>query len=925
METRERGISNQMSDSSKMCTSGSKISPCMRRFGAIGALTVAMSLLLAAPAFSAQQFGAFDGVVLKADNSAATEAGSHPDETTVEVEAATTGGDKTNRRAIESPNDLSVDLPPGFIGNPQAVAQCTSAQFDPIGGSGCPAASEVGTACVAATYWAEVCGNPVYNMTPGAGEPARFAFLALGQTTVFIRARVRTEGDYGLTTSVNNISEAIPLYASKLTFFGAPGGNAFLTIPTTCQGPLTTTGHLNSYETPDIFATASFLSHDLADNVVEPTDCDVVPFTPTATVNPTQTAADSPTGLDVEISVPQEDLDDPNQLAQSHLKDTVVTLPEGIAVSPSAADGLGACSPAQFDAETATSDPGAGCPNASKIGTVEIGTPLLADPLDGSVFLAEPNNNPFGSLIALYIVAKSAERGVIIKLAGKVDLDPQSGQLTATFNENPQLPFSTFEFNFPPGPRASLITPQVCGDYEATTDLSPWSGGATVSEPSAFTIAQGAGGAPCPTSEAQQPLAPAFDAGSASPIAGANSPFVLHLRREDGSQRFSAVRVSPPRGLVARLAGTPVCSDAALAAAAGKSGSTESTSPSCPAVSQIGQVVAGVGPGPAPYHARGKVYLAGPYNGAPVSVATVIPATAGPFDLGTIVTRIAAHINPVTTQITAQSDPLPSILKGIPLDVKTIDIALDKPDFTVSPTSCDPTAVDGLLTSTLGQFVGLSARYQLGECTSLGFKPRMALRLKGGTRRGAHPALTATLEPRAGQANIASLSVALPRSEFLDQTNIGTVCTRVQFASSTCPEASVYGSATVHTPLLDYPLKGKVYLRSSDNRLPDLVPDLRGPAEQPIKLESAGRIDTARGGLRNTFDFVPDAPFSKLVLKVRGGSKGLLINSRDICDSRNRATVKFTAHNGDSFSSKPELKAQCKNKGGKKRKGKRRR
>ena len=397
----------------------------------------------------------------------------------------------------------------------------------------------------------------------------------------------------------------------------------------------------------------------------------------------------------------------------------------------------------------------------------------------------------------------------------------------------------------------------------------------------------------------------------------------MHLRRGDATQQFSALTVSPPPGLVGKLAGTAICPESALAQAATKSGAQEKANPSCPASSAVGTVTAGAGAGPAPYYAKGTAYMAGPYKGAPLSIAIITPATAGPFDLGTVVTRTALYVDPKTAKITAVSDPLPTILKGIPLDVRTIDLALDKPNFTLNGTSCEPDAVTGQLTTTLGSLMPLQSRFQLAECTSLGFKPALGLRLKGGTRRGKHPALTATLQPKAGDADIAAVSVALPHSEFLDQAHIGTVCTRVQFAADACPAASIYGTATVTSPLFDYALSGNVYLRSSNNKLPDLVPDLRGPSFQPIRVEASGRTDSFKRGLRNTFDYVPDAPFTKFTLSLFGGKKGLLQNSTNICKEVNRATVKYTAHNGDTYAARPALKAKCRKgrKGGRKHKG----
>jgi hypothetical protein len=296
-------------------------------------------------------------------------------------------------------------------------------------------------------------------------------------------------------------------------------------------------------------------------------------------------------------------------------------------------------------------------------------------------------------------------------------------------------------------------------------------------------------------------------------------------------------------------------------------------------------------------------------------MAVITPAVAGPFDLGTVVTRIALYVDPKTAEITAVSDPLPEMLEGIPLDIRSVSVRLDKPDFILAGTSCEPAGISGALTSTLGAVASLFSRYQLSDCARLGFKPKLVLRLKGATKRGGHPQLSATILARPGDANIRSVQVALPRSEFLENAHIRTVCTRPDFAADACPKGAIYGRSTVHTPLLDEPLRGPVYLRSSDNLLPDLVPDLRGPAHMPIRVEAAGRTDSVKGGIRNTFGFLPDAPFSKAVLKLQGARKGLLVNSRDICKRAYRARVRFTAHNGRVRIARPKLVAKgCKRK-----------
>jgi hypothetical protein len=395
----------------------------------------------------------------------------------------------------------------------------------------------------------------------------------------------------------------------------------------------------------------------------------------------------------------------------------------------------------------------------------------------------------------------------------------------------------------------------------------------------------------------------------------------VQVTREPGSEQLSGIAVNPPLGMSGKLAGIPYCPEAALAAVSTAlgTGTAELASPSCPAASRVGTASAGAGSGQPFYVNTGKVYLAPPYKGAPISLAVLAPALAGPFDLGSVLVRTPIYVDPTTAQLQAVSDPLPRIMHGIPLDLRDVRVSLDRPEFTINPTSCEEKAVSGTITGTEGASAAVTDRFQVGECAALGFKPRMTLRLRGGTKRGDNPALTAVLQPRPGDANIASVSVSLPRSEHLDQAHIRTICTRVQFAADACPKAAIYGRATVSTPLLDYPLSGPVYLRSSENELPDLVPDLRGPAHQPLRIEAAGRTDSIRGGIRNTFDFVPDAPFTKLVLRLPGGRKSLLINSSDICAKAYGAKIGFAAHNGRTYVARPKLKAAC---GGKARRGK---
>lgn len=893
-----------------------------------------------------------------------TQAGGHPYEATVSF-AYNTRRDPNpaNFFAIRpqgSPKDVVADLPAGFAGDPSVTPKCES--LIDVRNEACPASTQVGVGAISPPY--ALSGRQrmfgVYNVEPPKGAPAQFAFHTI-VGNVLITPVLRSDGGWGLAAHVHDITQIEGLLSSEVTLWGVPADPShdalrcaqpnviaracvgydeagfpttehpadieqphsagvprkpFLSNPTRCTGqPDVTSIHLSQWQAPGAFqpdGDPDLTDTDwVTDSVSSPplTGCEALAFDPTLKARPTTNGTDSPSGLDVDLHVPQSE--DPDGLATAQLRKAVVTLPEGLVINPSGANGLDACTEAQARLDTRLPDQ---CPEQAKIGTVSVETPAIDHPLPGAVYVATPFENPAHSLLAIYLTIDDPESGIAGKLVGKVVADPQTGRLTTTVEESPQVPFEDFHLDFFGGATAALRTPATCGNYSTTSQLTPWSApqsGPPATPSDNWSISRGPGGASCASSEAGLPNSPSFDAGSASAIAGAYSPFVIDLRRDDATQQFGSVTLTPPPGLLAKLAGTAICPDSALAAAAKKSGAAEQASPSCPAASAVGTAIGAAGAGPAPYHVSGRAYLAGPYNGAPMSLAIVTPAAAGPFDLGTVVVRTALHLDPRSAQITAVSDPIPQILEGIPLDVRSVSIRLDRPQFTLNPTSCEPGAVNGQLVSTLGNPVSLAARFQVGECGRLGFRPRLRLSLKGGTERGDYPALTAVLKPRQGDANIASLAVSLPRSEFLAQEHIRTVCTRVRWAEDACPKASIYGRAVVTTPLLDYKLTGPVYLRSSDNTLPDLVPDLRGPASQPIRLESAGRTDSIDGGIRNTFAQIPDAPFTKLVLRMQGGKKSLLVNSTDICAGSNRASVRFGAHNGRTFVAQPLLRAKC--------------
>jgi hypothetical protein len=938
-----------------------------------------------------------------------TQAGGHPDFTTHFRFAQTGTPPAEFYLGAGNPKTIITDAPAGAIGNPLSVVRCAQAQFNLTIFGSCPPESQVGGAVTVANLGTDAYFySALASLIPSPGEPGQLGFKSAVYTAI-LHPEVRSDGDYGLRINADDIP--IPGHATyignTITIWGVPHDpihdayrfndsgtlgdhiedtpRPFLSAPTNCStGPITLTQKMSPWQHPGLWAENS-------STAAEPTGCDQVPFEPAIAAHPSTNVADSPTGLEVDVSTPQHEgcevipaLEDKLEeflarggtlrdeisqkrlqvrflklfgagaaeieaaeeelrelreelqelggepfydcgLATSHLKDTTLTLPAGLAINPSGANGLVACSPEQIGLTTPVgvspqhfTKEVPHCPEASRIGSVEVDTPLLDAPAPGSVYIAKPYDNPFGSFLAIYIAVSDVERGFVAKLAGKVNIDPVSGQLSTTVTDAPQLPFSHFLLHFKQGPHATLRTPG-CGQYTTTAALTPYSQPTTpFDRQEDWAITQG------PAAGCEMPNAPVIDAGSVTPLAGAPTPTVVNLSRPDGTQEFSKVSLTLPPGLTGKLAGISQCPDGALAAAEAKTGQEELASPSCPANSRIGSVYVAAGSGPDPYNTKASAYLTAPYKGAPASIAIVAPATAGPFDLGTVVVRVALRIDQNSGQITATSDEIPHILKGIPLDIRSTKLIMDRPDFTRNGTNCDPSAFSGSETSTLAVSAPLSERFQLAECSSLGFKPKLSIRLFGSTTRGGHPALRGTVKMPEGGANIASASVALPHSEFLDQGHIGTVCTRVQFAQgdgngSACPPGSVYGKAVGKSPLVDYALQGPAILRSSSHKLPDLVVALHGPAYQPVKVDVVGRIDSANGGIRTTFEGIPDLPVSSFVLNMKGGKKGLLQNSTDVCEGTHRATGTFVGQNAKTAALAPELRnSKC----GKSRKAK---
>jgi hypothetical protein len=848
-----------------------------------------------------------------------SQAGDHPDlSVNLALKQEPGGGPHANTR------EVVYDLPPGLLGNPNAVSRCTTAQLvgtdvnNPTNETACPVDAQIGlvTVTLGGPFGTTTLAEPMYNMVPPADAVARLGFYA-STFVVVVDAEVRSDGDYGVTLTSRGIGATLPLISVDSTTWGVPADESHDPERITpyeavhCGGaPCTAPGEQprRSGLSPvpflynptrcgvaqDVKVTAR--SYPLPQQPVSDTDslppvsgCGKLEFEPRLTLTPTSHAAATPTGLDAELTIPQNET--VNGLATSQLRHATVTLPEGVTIAPGAGDGLAACSAAEVRFGTRLP---AACPEAAKIATVEIDSPPLAEPIEGAVYQRTPVK---GDLFGVWLVAD--ELGLHLKLPGKVQAHPLTGQLSASFVGTPQseglpqAPVRSFELHFKSGPRAPLATPAACGTYVASYEFVPWAGGPVVSGGAPMSFDQG-----CATGG----FSPELSAGTTNPVAGAFAPFVTTLGRESNERNVASFGVTLPPGVSAKLAGVALCEG--MAAVSGD----------CPPASRVGTGRVAVGPGTAPLWLPqpGKesidVFLSGPYKGAPYSLVVNAPAQAGPFDLGTVVTRATIHVDPKTAQPTVSSDPLPQILEGVPISYRTIHVDVDRPRFALNPTSCKQMRVRGTVISTAGQLATPTSRFQVGGCADLGFKPRLSLHLIGRTTRGGHPRLRAVLRPRKGDANIARTNVTLPLAVFLDQAHIRTICTRVQFAQDRCPKGSVYGHATARTPLLGEPLSGPVYLRSSSNPLPDLVAALAGPVE----IEVAGRIDSVKGrGIRTVFAAVPDAPVTKFVLTMRGGAKGLLVNSRNLCKRPVRAQLVMDAHSGKRRKSNPILQNDC--------------
>jgi hypothetical protein len=899
---------------------------------AAAALTVAViALAFASPAAASFGVEAFENsITMNKEGAPATQAGSHPYAMTTTIvfnhHPPTQEEEGQVTAVVEgNPKDLEVSLPAGLVVNPTATAtRCTEAELEDQGK--CPQGSAVGTAVPQTAFLSEA-DVPVFNMVPQPGVAGELGFNLQGFGVVLhIVGKVGPGPDYRIVAQVANITEWTNFYAAKLTLWGDPSaashdrergfcfptaitgagreaalkegllleiepgvfscptartGRPLLTMPGSCTGkPLVATMTAYSWQEPN--------------SLVEPapaespavTGCGALGFSPSITVQPDTAATDSPSGLRVDLKVPNGE-ESANGLAEANLKDAAVTLPAGMAVSPSAANGLGACTPEEIGLSNANVP---SCPDSSKVAEAEVITPLLEHPLRGSVFLAQQGNNPFGSLIALYLVVEGS--GVVIKIPGEVSLDPATGQVTATFDNNPQLPFSELKLSFFGGPRAALVTPPTCGTYTTTTQLTPWSApfsGPPATSSDGFQVNQGCHGAQ---------FGPSFAAGTESSRAGAFSPFSLTLSRADADQQLSDLSTTFPPGLLAKLAGVPLC------------GAADANAGTCPAASRIGSVTVGAGPGPDPVYVQGSIYLTGSYKGAPFGESVVVPAIAGPFNLGTVVVRGAIYIDRSTAQASVVSDPFPTILQGVPLRVKTVHVQLDREGFVFNPTSCAEEQFTGAVTSVEGASAAVSSPFQAANCATLPFKPSFTALTAGKASKAGGASLDVKVasnggpQPGGGEANIKSVKVDLPKQLPSRLTTLQKACLASVFEANPagCPNESDVGTATARTPVLANPLSGPAYLVSHGGAaFPDLEIVLQG---EGIVLVLDGHTDIKKGITSSSFNTIPDAPISSFELKLPTGKFSVLSPylpekaKFSFCGQKLTMPTKITGQNG---------------------------
>ncbi len=812
--------------------------------------------------------------------------------------------------SVEDFKDVVAHLPAGLIGNPTAMETCTDEQlaYKPFAPeeslTACPVDSQIGVvrlSVLGSSYVAEL-----FNLEAPPGFATELGFNVLG-TVVALDAYVRP-GDSGIDIVSRNTSTTVPVSAVEVTVWGDPEAHihdrergkclrqayadgqvcpvdapekTFLRLPTSCSGTgMPFSIESNSYTDPAREVSAVAPGPTL-------TGCERVPFNPSLDLAPTTSEASSDSGVAVHLTMPQTV--NPEGLWQADLKKAVVTLPEGLTINPSAADGLQACTDAQLKVGLAGPSE---CPEASKVGYLELHTPLLANPIQGSIWLRTQNSSDpaSGEMFRIALEFRDDLHGIDIKVPGQIAANPVTGQLTSTFDNAPQLPFGDLALHFKAGARSPLSTPASCGTKDATADLYSWAQpDVAVRQDASFQITSGAEGTSC-ASPSQ--FNPGFDAGVSSVQAGGFTPFLATFSRKDADQSMQRVSVELPRGLIGSLSNVVLCKEA------------QANAGTCGPESEIGTVTAGAGAGPTPYYVTGgKVFTTGPYEGAPYGLSVVVPAKAGPFDLGTVVVRAKIDVDPYTARLTVTTDPLPQIIGGVPVNLRLVNVTINRSKFTFNPTNCNPLSVDGTITGGQGATASQSNHFQVTNCGALGFKPQFKVSVSGNTSRANGASLDAKLSYPKGslgkQANIARVKVSLPKQLPSRLTTLQKACPAQVFDAnpSACPAASRIGTAVATTPAIPVGLYGPVYFVSHGGEaFPDLVVVLQGYG---VTVDLVGSTFISKAGVTSTtFKTVPDVPVGTFELKLPQGKYSALAANGNLCTSKLKMPTAFVAQDG---------------------------
>jgi hypothetical protein len=1045
--SRHATAGKQARDGNHLALLRSLILPCLVSLVCLG--------IVATPAMAELKLERFAIGAQNENGTQDIQAGSHPYALTNTFVLNNAGPENTLK-------DVHLELPPGFVGDPNATPKCTYQEFIKQNNaeqkSGCSNEAAIGIATTYIHSEGELAHttDPVYNLVPPPGVAAEFGFVVAGTTPVFLDTSVRTGTDYGLTTSVSNINQGVVVEASKVTIWGVPaapvhdayrglcentetgdpdpveapgyglresedqlegplyhvesqpnihGGmpesqgscptdipvKPLLTNPTSCEVPRKAKFSVDGWKEPGNFVTEEHVS-SLEASLPELTGCEKLDFSPTLTVTPDLPDASTSSGLTVNVKVPQETTENPVGLAEADVKDTTVMLPPGVALNPAGANGLEACSsnpgalgsgelgspgdgigyetfkelpsepgvslpiftpskPGSIAAKNAASvgllesredviQPGLNfCSNASEIGTVRIKTPLLPNQLTGNVFLAAQEANPFGSLMALYMIVEDPVSGSLVKLPGEVTLckgageDPSNakgepipgvtcqalGQVVTTLLNTPQLPFEEFEAHFYGGEKAPLTTPAYCGTYTTQTSFAPWSDTPTVHASAPFAIEHGPNGGACPGSSL--PFNPGLTGGGLNVNAGAFSPFTLTMNRSDGEQNLQSVEAHLPEGLSGILSNVELCPE------------PQANQGECGPNSLIGETTVSVGVGGDPYTVTGgKFYLTGPYNGtsgctvgqagcAPFGITFTVPAKAGPFDLAhtksfspacdCILVRGKIEVNPITTALTVTSNPpgtndyIPTSIEGIPLEIKKINATTTRGNFQFNPTNCNKMEVSGTIHSSEGGADTIGVPFQVTNCAALKFTPKFSVSTSGKTSKALGASLTAKVsepnEVQGSQANIAKVKVELPKQLPSRLTTLQKACTNAQFElnPANCPKESKIGYATVHTPLLPVPLTGPaIFVSHGGEAFPSLTMVLQGYG---VTVDLVGTTFISKAGVTSTtFKTVPDVPFSTFELTLPEGKYSALAANGSLCKDAGKLKMptEFIGQNG---------------------------